>query len=177
MEDRWQRQLQAIEEKTQRFRRPTTGKIGRTSVGVGGLEARSLAQSSLGSSRVGSTYSHTNHHLSSSRRYRSTASSSSALRSSSMANRRAAGTGVAAATVASGRISPQNLTRSSNIGLIGSRIYGPTVEDAMHEFSKRTTDIMKVMHTVGSELAQVQHALGSRGDCLLYTSPSPRDRG
>lgn len=60
-------------------------------------------------------------------------------------------------------LSPENKARSENIGRIGSRIYGPTVEDAMHEFSKRTTDIMKVMHTVGSELAQVQSVLSHGG--------------
>ena len=139
MEDRWQRQLQAIEEKTQFFRRSTSqhsGSAGRTAA----LDASLTVGSSLAAHR---SRGHA-------------AMSSSSLHSTS------------------GRLSPQNLTRSSNIVRIGSRIHGPTVEDAIHEFSKRTTDIMKVMHTVGSELAQVQHALGAgNGGAGRSSSPPP----
>eukprot|EP00750_Incisomonas_marina_P020463 INCI4035.2.p1 GENE.INCI4035.2~~INCI4035.2.p1 ORF type:complete len:1321 (+),score=314.12 INCI4035.2:220-4182(+) len=131
MQNRWQQQLQAIEAKTQSFRQ-STNKY---------------------------RYSHHNHHR--------TSAADSVLTPGGVVD------GVGGVTGQYSRytqqqtqrsrhhVSPQNLSRSENIGRIGSRIYGPTVEDAMHEFSKRTTDIMKVMHTVGSELAQVQHVLGT----------------
>ena len=157
MEDHWQRQLRAIEARTQFFKQ-SDGRAARDLHNrLGSSSSRSASTTFRGASTYKSSYRPQQTPLQSSSRRNSssynpymskfgTSSSSSALSSTARL-----GLG----------LSPQNQRRAVHIDQIGRRVQGPTVEDAMHEFSKRTTDIMKVMHTVGSELAQVQQALGT----------------